>query len=541
MKRYLVASGLFFLVTSLCSSSCSKGNGPVKKDSTTIVITPIEPQATFNCTQQTERTDYQIYKMCNDGTRVGDINVYYDEQSGQFNLYYLKNIWNDVANKRHPWYAFTTTDFTSYAETGELLSCSADHCAQDFAIGSGSVIKANGLFYVFYTGFNPHTDCSNIRKEGIMLATSNYATTGFAKDASFTTLYAPKGVGYDEYDNFRDPYVFKDDASSLYYMLLSARKNVNGTWRGVITYYTSTDLRNWNFKDVFYDGGNTNFFMMETPQLIKLGSIWYLIFSDSDSKYTYYRKVSSLSGTWDAPVDADRFDGKGIYAAKIAKDKNGNAYLFGWNYNTVDHTDAGAWMWGGNLIIHKISQKANNDLIVGLPESIRNYLSRNDNSLVRTTQTGNVTATATNSFNLNGSGTMANVVFNSPSSNRYVLNTTINYKSSFNDFGFMIGNCDASENFYSIRFVPSLNTLRFDTEKRSALNYTTVAKTSVPITLSSNTDYKVTMVVENSIAVVYVNDAVALTCRIYKSIGTSWGIFADNSEVAFNNISLKTP
>lgn len=532
---------MFVLVASaLCGSACSKNTGQEKKDST-IVIVPVPPQVSFICNQQVEKTDYQIFKMCNDRTRVGDINVYYDEQSGQFNLYFLKNIWNDDVNKRHPWYAFTTTDFTSYTETGELLSCSANHCEQDFAIGSGSVIKDNGLFYAFYTGFNPNTDCSNIRKEGIMLATSASATSGFIKNTSFTTLYAPKGQGYDEYDNFRDPYVFKGEASSLYYMLLAARKNINGTWRGVIAYYTSTDLKNWDFKDVFYDGGNTNFFMMETPQLIKLGNTWYLVFSDPDSKYTYYRKASSLSGPWVNPADADRFDGKGIYAAKISKDNNGNAYILGWNYNTVDNTDAGAWMWGGNLVVHKISQKANNDLIVSAPESIRNYFSKKDIPLVKTTQTGTVTATSSNSFDLNGNGGIANIVFNPVSSNRYIINATVNYKSSSKDFGFMIGNCDATENFYSIRFVPFLNTLRFDTEKRSLLNYTTIARTSVPIALSANNDYKVTIIVENSMVVVYVNDVVALTCRIYKAIGTNWGIFADDSETNFYNISVKTP
>lgn len=136
---------------------------------------------------------------------------------------------------------------------------------------------------------------------------------------------------------------------------------------------------------------------------------------------------------------------------------------------------------------------------------------------------------------------MASVVFNPVSSNRYIINATVNYKSSSKDFGFMIGNCDATENFYSIRFVPFLNTLRFDTEKRSALNYTTIARTSVPVNLSANNDYKVTIIVENSMVIVYVNDVAALTCRIYKAIGTNWGIFADDSETNFYNISVKTP
>ncbi|RYE12073.1 MAG: hypothetical protein EOP45_23510 [Sphingobacteriaceae bacterium] len=89
-------------------------------------------------------------------------------------------------------------------------------------------------------------------------------------NTSFLTIYPPTGLNYDQGDNFRDPYVFYDAATAKYYMLVSARKDVGGgNWKGVIAYYTSTNVTNWTYQDVLYDGGTDNFFMMETAEIFK--------------------------------------------------------------------------------------------------------------------------------------------------------------------------------------------------------------------------------------------------------------------------------
>ncbi len=238
----------------------------------------------LKCNAQFEQTDYTIYRITDDGIRVGDVMPYFDEQSGTFYIYYLRDVWNDATHQRHPWYAFTTEDFSSFdnVAAGEIIASSNQGCEQDYAIGTGSVIKKDDVYYGFYTGHNPNYPSSCVTvKEGVMLATSTSPSSGFTKSTSFSTIYAPSGMQFDEQDNFRDPYLFED--SGTYYMLVSARANVSGTWRGVLASYKSLDLLSWTYDGIFYDGGTDNYFMLETAQVFNLGDTYYLIFSDIDS------------------------------------------------------------------------------------------------------------------------------------------------------------------------------------------------------------------------------------------------------------------
>lgn len=287
------------------------------------------------------------------GQRVGDVMPIYNSSSSEFYIYYLRDIWDDPTNQRHPWHALTTTDFDTYNEMGESIGCSSDPCKQDFAIGTGSVIKQGSTYYGFYTGHNPNYPSGCVtKKEGIMLATSLDPSASFTKSTSFTTIYAPTGQGFDEQDNFRDPYVFLD--GSTYYMLVSARKNVSGTWRGVIAKYTSTNLTSWTYAGVLYDGAPTNFFMMECAQIFKMGSTYYLLFSDIDTKNVYYKKSSSVNGPWSNPVGSSTITGVG-YAPRTASNGT-HTYIWGWE--VVGTT------WAGQLLDNQITQDTNGDLVV---------------------------------------------------------------------------------------------------------------------------------------------------------------------------------
>ena len=506
------------------------------------------PVNTLACATPYEQSDYSVYPLSEDGTKIGDVMPYFESASGQFNIYYLKDIWNDALNRRHPWYGLRTNNFHSYTglAAGEVLSCSSNPCSQDFALGTGSIIKGNATYYAFYTGHSPNYPSSCVStKEGIMLATSASLNTAFTKNSSFPTIYAPANQGYDLNDNFRDPFVYYDDASSKYYMILAARKNVNGTWKGVIPYYTSTDLLNWSYQGVLYDGGLQSFFMMETPEIFKIGSTYYLLFSDYDSKHVYYRKSSSLTGTWTKPEGLERFEGKGIYAAKSAADNNGNRYIFGWTYIQDGNSDTGTPKWGGNLVAHKLYAKSNGDLAVTIPDALKTNLEAQSHTLIKNSERGNVTNTVAgqHSYNISSAASfdVASVIFEPINLDKYKINAQVSYTSASKDFGFMIGACDATDQFYSLRFVPSQNRFSLDKINKSQITASTVAATDVPLTLGPGVVYDVQIIIENSMLVVYINNEAALSTRVYKATNTSWGVFADNSSATFNNIRVTKP
>jgi len=320
---------VFLLILFIGVTSCQSNDDSLDMVQDSDLSDPDPMFQSLQCRTQVEQSDYSIYKMASNGKRIGDLMPIYDDASNKFYLYYLKDIWNDNSNQRHPWYAISTTDFSSYNEIPtEIISSSSAGCDQDFAIGSGSVFVKNNTYYGFYTGHNPNVLSSCVTtKEGIMLATSTNPEVGFIKNKSFTTIYAPKGMQFDEQDNFRDPYVFED--AGIYYMLVSARANVGGVFKGIIVSYKSTDLMLWTYDGIFYDGGAKYFFFMETAQVFKMGSMYYLLFSDINSRKVTYRKSSSATGPWEQPTGSEFLDGNDFYAAKAVSNGK-DAFIMGW-------------------------------------------------------------------------------------------------------------------------------------------------------------------------------------------------------------------
>jgi len=518
------------------------GNNEMNDD--TVIISDPDQVKTLQCTPQTEQTDYDIFKMASDGYRIGDLMPYYDVSTNTFCVFYLKDIWDDATSKRHPWYGFETTDFYSYNDigAGEIIGCSTNGCDQDFAIGTGSVIKNGSTYYGFYTGHNPNYPSSCVTtKEGVMLATSSSPTDSFVKNTTFNTIYAPSGTQFDEQDNFRDPFVFEEGGT--YYMLISARANVNGTWRGVIAKYTSADLLSWGYDGILYDGDADIYFMMETSEIFKIGNIYYLVFSDSDSRRVNYRKSTSVNGPWEKPVGSEYLDGNDFYAAKTVADGS-NTFIMGFNSVHEFNTDSGARKWGGNLVAHKLIQKSNGDLCLSIPSAIESNMHTNI-ALTKNRESGLVTKldNSTESYQLSGTDNtaIADVIYEPIAAQRYLINTTVSYTDASGDFGFFLGACDEHDNVFSLRFVPAQNKLRFDKTKRSLLNSSTIADNEVELALIPNTDYDIKIVIENSVLVIYVNNEVAMSSRIYKASNTSWGIFAYQSSVTFNQIKVSEP
>jgi len=158
---------------------------------------------------------------------------------------------------------------------------------------------------------------------------------------------------------------------------------------------------------------------------------------------------------------------------------------------------------------------------------------------------GNFEKTGSNEESYNLSSAINNnvsAVFYEPiDAPRYLISTTVSYSESNKDFGFFLGACDEKNNVISLRFMPSENKIRLDKTTRASLSSSTISDNEASFILEPDVDYEVKMVVENSIVVIYVNNQVALTSRVYRAPNTSWGVFADNSSVFFKRIIVTKP
>lgn len=62
--------------------------------------------------------------------------------------------------------------------------------------------------------------------------------------------------------------------------------------------------------------------------------------------------------------------------------------------------------------------------------------------------------------------------------------------------------------------------------------------TQLPLTVPANEQFDLTIVSENLFYVVYINDEIAFTNRIYKNESKSMDNFANNGEVPFSDLTV---
>jgi len=220
------------------------------------------------------------------------------------------------------WALARTTDFVTYEDLGESVLRGTDD-EQDQFIFAGSVFEAHGTFHAMYTGFNRDYAAQGKAAQVLMIATSDdlihWTKTG-------RQLVVPQ-EGYDPND-WRDPFVLFDDETNRFVMILGARKQGSEILTGRTVWFTSTDLKTWDFQGDFWAPGL--FSMHEMPDLFRMGDYWYLLTTEySDKSKTVYRMSTSLEGPWTAPAD-DAFDGRAYYAARSIADADGRRFLFGW-------------------------------------------------------------------------------------------------------------------------------------------------------------------------------------------------------------------
>ena len=351
---------------------------------------------------------------------------------------------------------------------------------------------------------------------------------------NWTKIYNDTFFASPQYskNDFRDPYVFYNNEDNKYWMLITTRKD--GT--GVIAKYVSDDLKNWVDKGVFFTN-DMNTSNLECPTLIKYRDYWYLTFSDQSAadpygnRIVHYRKTSSLSEPFTKP-DRDNFDGNGFYAGKLEKDSENNLYLFGWTPTKENYNDSNSYNWGGNLVVHQIRQNTNGDLYVAPVETVVNKISH---GFALNEVNKNQTVTKNNSdYSFSGSGYESVTFAEIKGTNK--ITGKIDTKSKNHMFGFMFNPGESGKAPLNIIFNYKLGRLEF--YNASADKSLGQLQSTKPITIGDNDTLDFTILINDSVAVLYVNNEAAFSTRMYNMQNHKWGIFAMDSDVEFSQLQL---
>ena len=301
----------------------------------------------------------------------GDAIPFFHE--GRYHLYYLEaptGKLDQPERGRTPWRHVVSDDLVHWQDLGIVLPLGTRDEADPDGIWTGSVVARDGRIYIFYTGGNrpretPQTVCLATSTDGIV----------FTKDPR-NPLFGPDLAHFEARD-WRDPFVFWNEARGEYWMLLSGRVLGGAPGRrGVIVLCTSPDLDAWTVHpEPFYAPGNT--WCMECPEMFELGGKWRLIYSRfSEQAATIYREADGPDGPWRTPA-YPALDGARWYAAKSLTDDKGRRIAFGWVHDRRGFADAGEWLWGGDMCLpREIYAGPGDRLCVRVPQEIEDWLDR---------------------------------------------------------------------------------------------------------------------------------------------------------------------
>lgn len=443
----------------------------------------------------------QFFPVSPDGF-IGDTMPFTD--GDEMHIFYLNDQRSGTVGF-HPWNKISTADFTHFKDIGEILPVVHNEYDRDLALGTGSVIKKDDVYYAFYTAHNGNIE----PKEVIRIATSRDINANNWEKSKDFLLNPPEGF---ELNDFRDPYVLFNEAEGRYWMLLTARKDNHG----VIIYMKSDDLLNWEDPQILYRN-ETNRSNMECPTLIQYNNYWYLSYSEQEpNRIVKYLVSESPSGPFRS-FDINYFDGTGFYAGRIEKLRE-KLYIVGWTPSKANGMDSGSIDWAGNLVAHGLRQDSNGQLFtVSIPERSGSF----ENGI------------AIENFSLSSSGYQYKIM--EPLKERMILRGKIKYDANTNGyFGFGFNNAGA-ENNINVVFDINKNQIRF---YNCPLEKAKNPESKVAFAFKQHSEINFELVVDDSVFVLYVNDEIALTARNYSGIQKNWSVFSNDCQLSGEDFTV---
>lgn len=465
---------------------------------------------------------------------VGDPMPFYDPVEQNFKILYLQEFRPNQEATYHPIWGVSTKDVGSYQSLGEVIP-TGNASEADAAIGTGSTIynESEKVYYTFYTGHSANL-------EVVMMATSSDFKT-WTKSKTF--YLQGNDYGYSAKD-FRDPFVFKGD-DGVYHMIVST---MQGT-KGVLAEFVSSDLKSWEHKGVFMSMMWDRFY--ECPDVFKMGDWWYLVYSE---KLPAVRKVQYFKGRTldelkactvnDAGIWPDDHEGvldsRAFYAGKTASDGT-NRYIWGWcptregNNNTSVGAAPNEPQWAGNLVAHRIIQHEDGSLSLGKVDGIdQKYTSVSSLKVMAKSENG--VSENVGKYVLTGNSFVLFNRLNVANKISFTVKTT----DKTDKFGFSLVRGTDSKKYYSIVVNPEDNgkrKLNFEEQGEEGMGFVAGIDGYLFNTPTDN-EYHITVYTDNSVCVVYVNDNVAYTNRIYGTQKNCWSINCYEGSIEVSNVEV---
>ncbi|MGD0613046.1 MAG: glycoside hydrolase family 32 protein [Anaerolineales bacterium] len=218
---------------------------------------------------------------------------------------------------------------------------------------SGCAVNDHGVPSILYTEYRDS-------HQMVSLSTSEGDLMNWARDPRSPVIPAPP-AGMNITD-FRDPYVFQDEKGS-WIMVLGGI--VDG--RGAVISYKSADLRSWDYHGpLLTDREHALGPMWECPNLFKLDSGYVLTISVGDRAVYYF--IGDYDGERFLPLKFGKVDyGKGYYASQVFRDQRGRLLSLAWLMEDRSPQAQASAGWSGVLSLPRLVRLSSDDSLVSGP------------------------------------------------------------------------------------------------------------------------------------------------------------------------------
>lgn len=241
----------------------------------------------------------------------------------------------------HQWAHIATTDLVHWTHHPLALAIEREW---EGSICTGSVYMRDETFHAFFA--------TRMRDYTQHLGRAESAN-GFHFTKCEPNPFFSVPEGYDPRD-CRDPFVFRG-ADGRFHLLATARQTnsrLHGRGGGCLLHLTSSDLIAWTREEKpFFAPGDGS--VPECPDYFLWNGWYYLLFGLG--LQTRYRMSRQPFGPWEKPR-VDLLDSPKLAVMKTAPFGPDRRIGAAWIGSRQEDRDAGAMLWGGNLVLRELIQ-----------------------------------------------------------------------------------------------------------------------------------------------------------------------------------------
>ena len=480
-----------------------------------------------------------------DGEAAGDAMPFY--WNDEWHVFYLrppKGAWSYPDRAKNTLAHLVSKDLVDWSVLPNAIAPGAPGSPDQDGVWTGSLVEHNGMFHFLYTGYARAPE----HRQTICHATSSDLVT-WTKNPANPVLRADSSK-YEAFD-WRDPFVYWDDARSGFSMLIAGRlKDGPEFRRGCIVSALSTDLVSWTLDpEPRWTPRMTH--VMECPETFKLGDYWYLVYSRySENAQTLYRVSKSPDGPWTSRR-LDTIEGRRFYAAKSASD-GARRMTFAWAHARTHDKAHEPWEWGGVFgSPRELISLPDGTLISRLPPEIAaSYATASDYSFEGQyadwhQDSGSITGSAPGTY---GHGLL------STDRGELMLDTVVEIAQGTTAAGILLEPEADLTSGYFISIEPMKGRVAFNLwpqamdplwQSMAPVDPPPEAQLDNPLverllaTVPEDGRYRVQVLRKDSLIECFVGEQVALTYRIYEQRPHMFGLFVQEGAATFHDLSIR--